>query len=502
MRAGALVAVALGCVWCAAVRPQAAAASGSGWTAPFEAAVRRLGLASDRPSGTALDHAAARLGAFPAAAKFDALAAVVGHEGHWTFRNRSGETFTAATPAELARVASVLAPSAAGSDAKLALVLGTQTVFEHRARLDDLPRGAALYLAIASKTHPLVRRRDSSGVRLLAEVGAGLLVEIGPRALFDEALWQLARPLPAARIRLLTLEPGGPHTFAPSPRIDPARGSIAADTIDPFKLTAALKGLSRQTAVITGRKDGTYLRIQPASGDEITLIWADIAAAAAAADVNLILLQATSTRQPGSRNWLWQRIEVAGLGEALQRATVADFLAALAAGRDRFSVSARSAGAGRIALSAIAERGVAAEPASGGVGGLVSDMLSELAGKVVSGSIEADLVDRARSEELGRRILPAVPSAIQLGYGGTLLLGLLGLPVARRWWRRVWPPERRADYAGAGGYHAARLAKLAAFALIFMPLVAVLSTPLTIVTGAWVRGRRAATPPAEAANVP
>ena len=65
------------------------------------------GTAAKRP---ALDLAAAQLKTFAATAKGPALAATVSQEGHWTFVNARGERFTAASPDELKRVVSALAP--------------------------------------------------------------------------------------------------------------------------------------------------------------------------------------------------------------------------------------------------------------------------------------------------------------------------------------------------------------------------------------------------------
>jgi len=454
----------------------------AGWT---RAIAERFGMATPSERIAPLARAVARLDAFPATPRSDALAAEVGHEGHWTFRNRKGETFTAATPAERARVASVLAPAATGADSRLTIVLTDATAFLHPTRLDDLPRGAALHVAIGDKSYPLVRR----GELRFADIDTGIAVALDTRALFEEAIWQLARPLAAGRIRLLSLEPGGPHTLASTPRIDVATGHVQADAIDPFRLAGALKALSGQTALLIGRVANGLLHIQPASGAEVTVIWADLVAAAVAADINLVLLQAATPRQPGTRNWLWRRIEVAGLADALRRATLADFLTALAAGQGRLLVTTRASAAGRVGLAATIEGSGSAAPSTG-AGGLLSTVMSELTGRLSGNSLDADLVSRARAGELSRRLLPSIPSALQLGYAGALLLGLVGLPRARRWWRRVWPPEHAADYAGASGYHAARLAKLAAFTLLFMPLVAVVSAPVSILTGAWWRDRR------------
>jgi hypothetical protein len=58
---------------------------------------------------------------------------------------------------------------------------------------------------------------------------------------------------------------------------------------------------------------------------------------------------------------------------------------------------------------------------------------------------------------------------------------LLGLPVAWRWWARVWPFETAGEYRNATGYWAARLIRGAVFALLFLPLVAVFAGPVSII---------------------
>jgi hypothetical protein len=92
-------------------------------------------------------------------------------------------------------------------------------------------------------------------------------------------------------------------------------------------------------------------------------------------------------------------------------------------------------------------------------------------GNVVTSVIDADLTSSERQKELEERIIPGIPSDIQFAYLGFLVIGLMGLSVSRGWWRRIWPPERREEYGAAFGYHAARLARLTLFGLVFMPLV-------------------------------
>ena len=67
--------------------------------------------------------------------------------------------------------------------------------------------------------------------------------------------------------------------------------------------------------------------------------------------------------------------------------------------------------------------------------------------------------------------MPGIPSALQIAYLAGLIAGVLGWPVASGWFARLWPPEERAEYAGACGYRAAQAARLIAFLVIFLPIV-------------------------------
>jgi hypothetical protein len=175
-------------------------------------------------------------------------------------------------------------------------------------------------------------------------------------------------------------------------------------------------------------------------------------------------------RQPGGRNWLWQRIAVDGLDDALKRATFGDFLDAIAASRGAFQVNVARAGNGRVVIRAVPE-GSAAEPITGVVGEWLSSAASSITGNVVTAAVEVYARDEARQQELDRRIVPFIPSDYQIAYIVALVAGLMGWPVARGWWERLWPAERRSEYGGAAGYRAAQAARLIAFLLLFLPLV-------------------------------
>ena len=196
------------------------------------------------------------------------------------------------------------------------------------------------------------------------------------------------------------------------------------------------------------------------------------------ADVNLVVLQSSAPRQPGARSWLWQRVSVNRLDEALERQHLADFLNVLGTPSSRLLVSASLSGRDRVKLKATPVR-IETDTLST-ISDALSDMVSDVAGRVVVSGVEASMRSRERQGELDWRLLPGVPSLVQAGYGALLLLGLVGLLPALGWWRRIWPAESRDGYGSRIGYEAARATRLALFALLFMPAVSIASAPRAV----------------------
>src|SRR4029078_9870666 len=96
---------------------------------------------------------------------------------------------------------------------------------------------------------------------LYAAVRPNLLVDIRERAVFDEALAQLERPLSRSSIPPLALEPGGPGTLSSYPRLDPDTKAALVDAIDPASLAGALSSVRGQTVLVTRRGEGNLLRV-------------------------------------------------------------------------------------------------------------------------------------------------------------------------------------------------------------------------------------------------
>ena len=211
-----------------------------------------------------------------------------------------------------------------------------------------------------------------------------------------------------------------------------------------------------QTVLVTGRVDGQLLYVKPSSGPEKSLLVRDLLRAADDADVNLVMLQSASTpRQPGGRNWFWQKVEVKGLDDALQRPRMADFLNALAGPGRRFAVSATPSGTLRTGLDIRLAPDLPGTSPGRPASEVFADLVADVAGRVLTDGVQASLRNAERQQELDQRIVPGIPSEAQFLYILLMVIGLLGLPVSRRWWRRLWPPEQAGEYPIRGGYWAA-----------------------------------------------
>jgi hypothetical protein len=438
-------------------------------------------VAATRTNIAALDAAATMIAALPKDEKVQAAAAHISQEGHWTLVNRAGEAFTAATPAELKRGFDVLLPNdAANSTRTLHLYLTAESTFGQRVKFSELPRETTLWVAGARSVR-LIPFGSGASAKLLAEVRPNLLVELNDAETHADVMQQLARPLERSGFRQLSLEPGGPQTLTTRPKVDRATGRTASDSIDPVQLPKAIAALAGQTAVIVGRLEGDALFVKPSSAPERSLRWSELTAAATAADVNVLVLRSAAAQQPGARNWLWQKVEVKGLDNALTHANLGDFLDALGSATNRLVLSAQRAGDARMMLDVHRASGLPSTASSTAqVSSALSDMVSGLAGKVVHDGAVLHMRSAKRQSELDRRLISFLPADITWLYAALVAVGLLGLPVAWRWWARVWPFETAGEYRNAAGYWAARVIRGAVFALLFLPLVAVFAGPVSI----------------------
>lgn len=418
----------------------------------------------------ALDNAAVLLKRLPASADNAAVAAHVTPEGHWQFVNREGAVFTAGTTDELTRALPQLVPEAASSG-KVHIYLSEDTVFARAHEIAALPEPAAFHVVHGTVSYPVRITGPRTAVKISTQVKPNLELAISDRQLFDEAVSYLSRPLNRSNIRTISFEAGGPKSLTSAPKFDGASKAAQADLIDPGQLTTSLRSLSGQTALITGRIDGDLLRVYPKNGSEQTLRISSLTRAAEDADVNLVILDSTSGRQPGARNWLWLKYEVAGLDDALTRASFGDFLDALAAKHGAMTITAAEQGSSRIILR-VTPTGI--EPgATGGVSEMIGHWTGEIIGNVPARAIEIHARDEDRQNELDLRLIPGISSAIQFTYLGLLICGLIAYAYSSRWFASLWPPPQTVAYGSMLSFRWAQVGRWLVMIFLFFPIAGI-----------------------------
>jgi hypothetical protein len=413
-----------------------------------------------------LGHALTHIKALPERPGVHALAAEAGHEGHWRFVNSKGESFTAATPDEFARMRDSLIPGASG---KLALYLTPDSIFQGRAAIKDLPDGTDLFIATRRGAYRILRESRADAEIYLAELKPNLHARLDSEDLLDETLFQLAQPLKPSSLRILALETGTADALAAVPRFDPQTRMALVDKIDPARLATSFARVRGQTIILTGRIEDGALKFIDAGGGSSSLPLDHVRSAARSADVNLVIVKADTPRQPGGKNWLWQTATIPGLDAAVKQQTVGDFLSSIAPQPSPLTITTRRDGYGRAILEATPPDGTAA-PLTDTVTGWLDTLTGEALGHIATAGIEADVRDEDRERELNLRIVPGIPSSIQWGYLFALLLSFSGLSTANAWWARIWPPEVRAEYGSLAGYVLARAVRMILFVVIFLPL--------------------------------
>ncbi|MDX2307231.1 MAG: hypothetical protein NW216_03225 [Hyphomicrobium sp.] len=425
-----------------------------------------------------------------------ALAVDASTAGHLKLVNRTGETFTAASEAELARAVDVLSPGHAGP---VAIYLTPDALFADRAMLGALPAQSELYVVTKSGgARPVIMPGDAAAPRIT--FSRQMTLEAPDASTLEEAMFQMGRRIAPSSVRVVALEPKGADALTAIPRFDPATKTALVDRVDPGSLPAALAGVPGQTVVVSGKVADGQLAFTASDGSSGMMPIARLREAARAADVNLVIVRAGSARQPGGRNWLWQTVAVPGMTDAMKQATFGDFLSTLAGRETGLTATARLDGHGRVVVDVVPSASVPV-PMSETVSEWLDMFSGEVIGRIAVAGVEADLRDEDRQQELDSRIIPGVPAAVQWGYVVLAALSLLGPVTAWRWWSGIWPAERRGEYGNVAGFLAARAVRIMVFLFIFLPLAgvpialrflalqvwSVISWPARFVT--WVRAR-------------
>lgn len=390
--------------------------------------------------------------------------------GHWTFANRSGERFTASGQVEIRRAIARLAPEASTPERTLGFTLSPETFHAGHKALEELPQ-AAQFRALIDGALVDVERRSNQP--LLANIHPTVaLAAVDPIA-FADALAHLKRPLGSADLRVISFVTSGPRALASTARVDPQSRKRLVDQIDPDHAATAIAGARGAVLVISGKIDGRGLLVR-AGDSEILLPMTNLMTAARHADARLIILHTPTSTQLGSRNLLWLPVEIPGLDSVGERATLADVLS-LIAGKEPLKVFAVMSDERVIITAQPHTPAWRFDGARWAV--TLSNAALDLVGRSSVRNMTVSLPVAARQTELDRRLIKSVPSWLQFSYAALLLLGLTGAPTAWQLFARLWPQEQASEYAHPAGFHAARAVRATLFAVVFMPLAAMVAAP-------------------------
>jgi len=406
----------------------------------------------------------------PSVARFD-IAATAAEGGHWRLANTAGEVVTAVGSRAFARALTTLRAGNTASEPPVRILLDSPSLFDGAIDRSALPTNADLAVLVAGRSFAL-ERPDEAGSPLRIVLAPGLLADVPDRRTFLEVLRQVERPLVHGDVRRIALEPEGATWIARNPRVQTGMRTAPPDVVDPDHLGGVLGAIGGRMAVVSGRIDQDRLIYKPGSGASGEIALHRIEAAVRTSDASLVLLDAASARQPGTRNWLWQRIALSNMEKALGGATVGAFLRALAGEPEVLVVSAKPPVDGRVDL--LLEPSVEQQPSPVArltqvVSGTWSNIVSETAGGVSARAIRASMLTVARQDELHRRIIPGIPYVAQVGYLGLMIAGLLAFPIVNGWWCRIWPDEALADYGSGTGWILARAVRGLVLGALFLP---------------------------------
>jgi hypothetical protein len=426
------------------------------------------------------------MAATPAVAGRVDIAVHMETQGHLTLANRAGERFTASLDSksgELERAIATLAPGA--KPTAITVHLTRRALFTPWA---DGHTAIARLLALAPTALPsnafraVVSGRSYPAIPTIATADNSNMprIELAPgwtigsdwaEDLLEVALRALNRPLKRSDLRIIALTPKAPKVLSSTPRIDTDSKLALIDPIDPSAAVDVVAAARGQVLIFNGQRNQ----------------WDSMRKAAHGNDAILVHIETGGTAQPGARNFLWLPVKTPLMKTRAEQVTLLDALT-LSAGKRTGEITVRYDG-GRLQMDVRLGSPTIATTAIGRWFDKFMEVAGDLSGNMQARSIVVSVPTPARLAELDRRLIKSIPSLVQFGYAALLMLGLIGLPTAWRWFARVWPNEAATDYANAAGFHAARAVRAAIFAVVFMPLAAIVAAPAQLLR--WITRRPA-----------
>lgn len=319
-------------------------------------------------------------------------------------------------------------------------------VFVNEADLPQLKEALTEALRLSGRDAHLVKADGTvaklrvdparAGAKLLAEERAGLFVEMG-EAWLDDLRWVLDLPLDRSRMHVMTFLDTSDADVARL--FDDAAGAlhVNAPLTSAEEVIAVLKTFERETVFVVGHVEDGSLVIRNPAGEIVVAVRIDeLEAAARAADTSLIVLgcETAGATSVGFLNVVEATQVAKGLAAAIAQPSMGHALSTLSRTSGDLMLQPQFVDAQKVVFAA---RSVVSRVETG---------VEKVAGRAVT-SVRIGTVGRERGEELAARIIPGVPSWLQMTYVfGLILLVFMGRRILRNWRAARMPAPRFRRY--------------------------------------------------------
>lgn len=296
----------------------------------------------------------------------------------------------------------------------------------------DLPKDLSAFERLPKGTPILIRSKHNEVFELApsSNSGAGWMVKqqwvqmaVTDASELKNALWHLERPLISSQPNVLQLAKS-----SDTPLAEKAYGKPSTRGVGLSQLVDALDEMKRETVVLSASlRDGVIVH----KGESLPIY--ELLAKAEKNDINLVLLD--STEPTKSTKALMKR-----LNEREPNAgwTTAQFFNQFADTKGpAFDLSVHASGNSQ-SLVQWQPKPVKTEIPKSTEDSFAEDLTTHLISHAVVRSIQIHHPDEERTSELDARIIPWLPSWIQMYLLVSGFLGLLVLTTTWRTWQRLW----------------------------------------------------------------
>lgn len=351
-----------------------------------------------------------------------------------------------------------------GANKQATLFLSERNLPNSLEALNSLPSDAVINIrSHKGKTFSFIAHPSESKI-----IDRNISVAVSDIASLKTVLWQLQRPVTSSKIRLVQLADSAEVVLAKQ-----NYGSkLVVDEVGVNKVIDAISSMRQQTLIISAKINNGVL-IQ--GKHKIAL--ADLEAAAAKRDVNLIVLESDKPKKTLlqlAKDW-----QLKQNSDVLLSYSSGDFFNAFSPKNVSDVVPIEIAPSGQLRTALHFEQTKSEKAIEIESKGLD---LSLLPLRVLTNSVTLYQPNEARTKELDRRIDPRLPSWVHITLLFSFVMGIVAVHASWFLYQKLWRSPNKANYKNWFLFILAYVVHRLSFVLFYLPLLGFLSPIYLIVT--------------------